>query len=492
MRLWTNKNLKLALLLAVVSLSSKASGQQLQVTIKATPESSRVTIDGRGALTSKWSFIDTYGSVLGLARRIENFQLFNEAGAALQVHALAPGQFESEKPAAHFKYEVNLSPPAMAADAAMVSWLTRERGLLILGDLLPAPAGKDDSTSAEVRFDVPAAYAVQSAQLPDQSGTFLVPDITQAVFALGGHLRTTRATESSMSFCLIADGDWAFTETDVLEMVQQILRAERQVFGAMPAKNAGLILLPYPQSGSATRWSAETRGNSVTLLMGKLPSKVGALAQMNTPLTHELFHLWVPNALTLKGDYDWFYEGFTVYQAARLGVRLNFLTWQQFLNALAHAYDVYLQDPARDRWSLAEASQRRWTGGSSSVYSKSMLVALLIDLKMRQAGSKDGLDRLYQKLFAKYQTRSTGRPEIVDGNDSILALLRAEPALQGPFAAGVANAGGVDLPKELAPYGLSVERFGANTRIAVAEPLTKRQRDLLRELGYNAAGHSAR
>jgi hypothetical protein len=73
-----------------------------------------------------------------------------------------------------------------------------------------------------------------------------------------------------------------------------------------------------------------------------------------------------------------------------------------------------------------------------------------------------------------------------------MGLLRTERALPGTVAGAVTDAGGVDLPKELAPYGLSVDRFGSNTRVAVAERLTKRQRDLLRELGYNAAGHSAR
>jgi len=37
---------------------------------------------------------------------------------------------------------------------------------------------------------------------------------------------------------------------------------------------------------------------------------------------------------------------------------------------------------------------------------------------------------------------------------------------------------------------LLVDKFGTSTRVTVAERLTKRQRDLLRELGYNAAGHS--
>jgi len=493
MRAWTNNQLKLAVLLAlVIGPSSTAWAQHLQVTIKVSPESSRLAIEGSGAARAQWSFTDSYGGVLGLAGRIENFQLFTETDYPIEVRKLAPGQFESEKPAARFKYEVKLSPPAIPADAAMVSWLTRERGLLMLSDFLPLPAGKADSKSALVKLAAPENYKVLPRPAITLSDFFVVPDITQAVIVVGEHLRTTRATESGMDFDLIADGQWAFTDDDVVELVHQVLRTDRQVSGGVPANNARLILFPYPQNGSATQWSAETRGTTVTLLMGKLPSKVGALAQLSTPLCHELFHLWVPNALALDGDYDWFYEGFTTYQAARVAVRLNLMTFQEFLNAIGHAYDLYLKDTARDRWSLVDASRRRWTGGSSSVYSKSMLIALVIDLQMREAGNDRGLDDLYRKLFAKYQRRHDELVERVDGNDAITALLDFERGMEGAAAAAIKDARAIDLAKELAPYGLLVDRFGSHTRVAVAERPTKRQRDLLRELGYNAASHSAR
>jgi predicted metalloprotease with PDZ domain len=493
MRAWTNKHVKLAVLLAVmIGLSSTAWAEKLVVTIKVSPESSRVVIEGSGAARAQWSFTDSYGSVLGLAGRIENFQLFTATGYPIEVRKLAPGQFESEKPAGTFKYEVKLSPPAIPADAAMVSWLTRERGVLMLSDFLPLPAGKNHSTSALVRIEVPRTYTVLPRAAITESDFFFVPDVTQAVLAVGEHLRTKRATEAGMNFELIADGQWAFADDDVIELVNQVLGAHRHVFGGMPAKSARLILFPYPQNGSATQWSAETRGTTVTLLMGKLPSKVGALAQLSTPLCHELFHLWVPNALALDGDYDWFYEGFTMYQAARVAVRLNLMTFQEFLNAIGHAYDLYLKDAARDRWSLVEASRRRWTGGTSSVYSKSMLIALLIDLKKRASGNERGLDDLYQKLFAKYQVINEDQRERKDGNDAVIALLDTERAVSGSAAAAINDARAIDLPKELAPYGLSVEKVGLSTRVAAAERLTKRQRELLRELGYNVAGHSAR
>src|SRR5256714_7111637 len=131
----------------------------------------------------------------------------------------------------------------------------------------------------------------------------------------------------------------------------------------MPAKKAMLVLFPFRQQFGPSQWRAETRGRTVTLLMGKLPSKVSALAQLSTPLTHELFHLWVPNGLALNGDYDWFYEGFTIYEAARTAVRLDLLTFTEFLNAIARAYDGYRLGNDADRLSLIDASKRRWTTG---------------------------------------------------------------------------------------------------------------------------------
>ncbi len=77
------------------------------------------------------------------------------------------------------------------------------------------------------------------------------------------------------------------------------------------------------------------------LLSGQSPSKVAALAGLGVPLTHELFHLWVPNGLKLNGDYDWFYEGFTLYQSMRAGMRLQSLGFQDYLNALSRAFDAY-------------------------------------------------------------------------------------------------------------------------------------------------------
>jgi predicted metalloprotease with PDZ domain len=249
-----------------------------------------------------------------------------------------------------------------------------------------------------------------------------------------------------------------------------------------------LILFPFPQSGAPDKWSAETRGSSVTLLLRKLPSRVAAVAQLSVPVTHEFLHFWVPNGLALSGDYDWFYEGFTVYQAARIGVRLDLLTFQEFLNAIGGAYDGYSLSLDRDRWSVVEASKRRWTVGESSVYSKSMLIAFLYDLNLRSLSHrKHSLNDVYRNIFREYRSEAKARGEGQgsDGTEVVLKALGIYSGMQEFGRSFVSSAAAINLAAQVAPFGLRVETFGLRTRISVNESLTRQQRDLLHDLGYN-------
>jgi hypothetical protein len=49
----------------------------------------------------------------------------------------------------------------------------------------------------------------------------------------------------------------------------------------------------------------------------------------------------------------------------------------------------------------------------------------------------------------------------------------------------IRDAVAINLPELVAPYGLRVETLGLRTRISVSESLTRQQRDLLHDLGYN-------
>src|SRR5206468_2972117 len=135
------------------------------------------------------------------------------------------------------------------------------------------------------------------------------------------------------------------------------------------------------------------------------------------------FHLWVPNGLVFDGDYDWFYEGFTVYQSSRIAVGLGLLTFPEFLNSLARAYDASTQSGGL---SLIDSSKRRFTVGSTSVYAKSQLIAFLYDLRLRSASHrKRSLDDVYRRLFQLSASARDGAGKS-DGNEVVTRALETE------------------------------------------------------------------
>jgi hypothetical protein len=469
--------------------SSSVQAQQWTATVRVLPDANRVIVEGRSAPASVWSFLDSYASMVGLANRVERFTLIDEGGNETPARKIAPGQFDSPKPAARFRYEVSLKPPLMAPDSAMVSWINDSRGLLMLADLLPLSFRRNGNDSnAIIRFTLPQQWRVYSSEIAKGQNEFEVRDAGQAVFAVGSQLRTSQINESGMLFNLVTDGEWAFADREALELAGKVLKAHREVFGAMPASQASFILFPFPQAVGPSQWSAETRRSTVTLLMGKLPSKVGALAQLSTPATHEFFHLWVPNALALEGDYDWFYEGFTVYQAAQIATQLGMLTFPEFLTSIARAYDASKTEA--HQWSLVEASTRRFTIGRTSVYSKSQVVAFLYDLRLRSLShNKKSLADVYRRLIRENPAigDNSRAAKTNDGTDVVTRELSAEIGSEDFVRRFIRSPVSIDLPAELGPFGLKVETVGLRTRIAIDEKIGKQQRDLLRQLGYNDA-----
>jgi hypothetical protein len=483
----------------LICFASIASAQRLRIEIRVFPDASGVIVDGSCAPASEWSFRDSYAGVLNLGSRIEGLRLFDAAGAEVSNRKLAPGQFQATAPATRFHFEAKVAAPTRAADASRVSWLSAERGLLMLRDLLPArssgvAADRHATESVVVRLVLPPGWVAYSNYDRNGEGEFESADADLAVFAVGKNLRVTTGAVSGIKLDLVLAGEWAFADAEAIELASKVLKAHREVFGAPPSRQVTLILFPFSQNGVADKWSAETRGSSVTLLSGRLPSKVAALAQLSVPLTHEFLHFWVPNGLTLAGDYDWFYEGFTVYQAARISVRLDLLTFQEFLNAISRAYDGYSFGPDHDRWSLVEASKRRWTAGELSVYSKSMVVAFLYDLNLRSLSrNKHSLDDVYRNLFREYhneEARARGgagfqQGQGIDGNEAALHALGFYSGMQNFGRSFISTAAAINLKELLAPFGLRAETFGLRTRISVSESLTRQQSDLLHDLGYN-------
>lgn len=450
----------------------------LEVKISVTSSSpARVHVEGRRSVgATAWSFRNFYGSIAGLAERVENFTLSDDGGAGIDVRKLAPGEFTAARAATRFAYDVKLAPPAFASDAAHVSWLGASHGLLMPGDLLPQPLA-----DAKITIQLPAGWAVSAVDEKGSDGAFDLDDAERAVFAVGRDLREKQGRAGRTSFALVAAGEWAFNDGEAAQSVGEILEIYNDVTRAAPAPRASVVLLPMPQPVPGNVWAAETRGSTVVLVSGSLPSKLAAKAQLDGSLTHELFHLWVPNGLALEGEYDWFYEGFTNYLALRVAMRRGQLTFNDYLNTLGLEFDAYRVARGTKESSLIEASQRRWAGAASLIYHKGALVAFLYDLTLRRATSgKSSLEDAYPELLRRH-ARGGAR---VEGNRALIELL-GMAGMSDFVSRYVIGSDEINLSQAIEAFGLRVEPGGARTHVGVAPSADARQRELLRKLGYN-------
>lgn len=142
-------------------------------------------------------------------------------------------------------------------------------------------------------------------------------------------------------------------------------------------------------------------------------------------ISHEYFHTW--NVKRLKptefAPYDytaenhtrllWFFEGFTSYYDDQFLLRTGLVDATTYLKLLGKAINQVWSTPGRHEYSVAQASFDAWTryyrpdentaNATVSYYTKGSLVALALDLSLRQlppvAGHQPTLDGVMLRLW---------------------------------------------------------------------------------------------
>ncbi len=465
----------------VLTCVAEAHAQTLRARISVVSlEPARIRVDLQLAATNALSFRNTYGGILGLGDRIERLEA-SKGATGIEVRKLAPGEYQSETRFTKLSYDVNVTEPTRPAQMSHISWLNRDRGLLMLADLLPTPARNSGIVATTIRLEVPTGWAVAS-NITSKEREYLTADPDKGVFLVGPSVREKSRRIGAMDLSLITSDKWPLSDSDALKIAEKLIKEYSKVTGYTLKNNAVVILIPFPGEAGPEHWSAETRGNAVVLLLGRQASRKRVLAKLGIVLSHEIFHLWVPNALDLEGDYDWFFEGFTLYQALRTDLRLGLISFDTYLETIARVYDSYLSSADGDRLSLIAASERRWTTSSSLVYDKGMLVAFIYDLTLRNAADcQASLDDVYRQLFRRH---ATGHES---ANETIIKLL-TEPTRMESFGQDyVEGPGRINLGSPLASYGIQLHRGipgRTATKLELASDLSKTQRKALRCLGY--------
>jgi len=435
-----------------------------------------------GQASAQWSFLSAYGRMVGLGERIDNFTATDSGGHSVAVRRISPTDFRSEKAVSRISYQVRVSEPSNSADSSHVSWLNERGGYLMLADLLPLSVdGQPGTSTVQIELQLPTQWNVASSAEANPRGQYEVPDVLHAVFLVGKGVRSKHKQIGGTDFNIAAVGEWPFPIDSITNIAARILRDHARHVGFELQRRVTLMLFPLAGTVGAEQWTAETRGSNVVLLLGEHSTPDVLLGRLSIVLTHELFHLWVPGSLSFDADYDWFFEGFTLYQALRCAVRLGFIGFQEYLSTMARVYDSYLATGERDWLSLLDASQRRWTMASSLAYDKGMLVAFLCDLSLRGASrNRRSLDDVYRELFR--QQRIVGAKE--KGNDAIIGILNREQGTDWFSKRYISTPSAIRLEVELPAYGLVVESSENHSHLKVVQALSSQQRQLLRSLGF--------
>ncbi len=337
---------------------------------------------------------------------------------------------------------------------------------------------------AAITLELPPEWEIFT--LADRAGededenTYEVEDISRSVFAVGKNWRERSVQQGPAELKLIIAGEWQFVDEQALAMAQSILEEHRTVFGEMPFPEVQIILSPFPKPAELGRWRAETRGASVVLLSSQMPFKSQALNRLHEQLRHELFHLWIPNRIALSGNYDWFFEGFTLYRALKTGKRLNRIRFSDYLDTLGRAYTM--NEEEKRGLSLIEASKRRWDGNFNFVNSRGMIVAFLCDLALlRESRGRRSLNEIFRELYRKHAVPHPPQ----EANKAVLDILKSHAELREITAKYIEGKEKIDLGPALADFGLEAQTRGGVTTIKIKSKLTGRQKDLLVRLGLN-------
>jgi predicted metalloprotease with PDZ domain len=225
---------------------------------------------------------------------------------------------------------------------------------------------------------------------------------------------------------------WGRGNADARRLAQdttRIVLAERELFGTLPYP-AFTFFLHLTSGGGG---GLEHR-NSTSLLADRWSFRGQPYENFLGLAAHELFHAWNgkrirPAALGpfhyTRENYTrdlWVVEGITTYYTDLLLRRAGLIPQQRYLDKLAEMISRYLTLPGRAVQPLADASFDTWIkfyrpdantpNATISYYQKGALVALLLDLRIRQATENArSLDDLMRLLWERYGVPDTGFPE---------------------------------------------------------------------------------
>ena len=478
---------------SVLLIAGSAAASDIVVTVKISG-GERPTASVAGKFTNaeqrrnskNFSFLRSVAGTDGLGKRITRVDLTGSDGKRLNHKQLIDGEFLAEGDIAGWSYVMDLTPPASQNSAAHVSWISNDAGILMLADLLPQFENGGSDVSARITFEFSGSInrlpipTINTSEMPVAASTFDVPDIDSAIFYIGSNWKKIDLNGNSNPADLIILDEWKFTPDEAADMVREIMNEYGLLFRAKPRQRPMIAIAKFPGNIQHGQWEAETRGRNVTIISSDMAFRTQSLQRLHEQLRHEIFHLWIPNGVNLSGNYDWFYEGFALYQSLKTAVGFNRIRFDDYLDTLSRAYSI--ANAGTNRTNLIEASTNRWSGSNTQIYARGMLVAFLADISMLQSsGGKSSVSIISREVYTKH---SFPNPR-TEGNDAVLAVMRSRPELVPIIDKYITGSETIEWTADLTAAGIEMTVESGRAVLQAVKKPRGRQKAILDKLGYN-------
>lgn len=445
----------LSLILILLSLLSvwsvPASDGNLKVGLNPDWKSSTVEVRLSGfsdRLPQIISFPSRVASVSFSPGRVVSVEEGDGDGAWKAARRISPFVFGLSEGLKELRIVIDVSAQSDPFSRPFVSWIERDRAVLIVSDLVP--------------LELSGAVTVDAVGL---GGEKKFRSIDSAVVAFPGEARGWTVTDGIR---IARFGEWPIAQDVMFGVAREILEDYRKRFGPRLGSEVDIVLVRVEEGHGS--WTARTIGSTVVIFSSGMPFSSQEIQRFHEQLRHELFHLWIPNSLLLVGDYATFYEGFALYQSLKSGVAIGRIRFADYLSTLSSAITIAKRADAR------RSTVGQWSDDRESLYAGGLVSAFITDVSLLSASGGRQSSDTFLREFLKTNDGLT-----IDAGASIRRQFALHDSLRM-----------TGIGPDLMPLRTSVDSIlpiaGLESRngvLSVVAKPTGAQRKVLDRLGYN-------
>lgn len=376
----------------------------------------------------------------------KNLQELNarQNGQPIAVQQLSKHQWQLDCSA---NAPVELSYLVNAYDTSVrTAWLDQRRGFFNGTSLLLRVHGQEAqphqlriSPSAQVP-DWKLATGLSAVEVDAQGfGTYTAGNYDELVdcpVEMGNFWSSSFTARGVPHRFVVAGAPASFDGERLLRDTQKICEAEIDFWGVAP-HNSYVFMLNVTHDG----YGGLEHCNSTALICSRsdLPRQgvdkaSDGYVQLLGLISHEYFHTWNVKRLRpaelVPYNYDqenytellWFFEGFTSYYDDLLLRRAGLIDNATYLKLITKTLNQVQQTPGRKVQSVAQSSFDAWVkyyrqdentaNATVSYYTKGALVAMSLDLKLRQEGQTT-LDAVMRALWQRCQGSAMSEADVL-------------------------------------------------------------------------------